>query len=194
MGERTSIGCLSHTPNQEPGLQPRHVPWLGIELAAFQFAGRHSIHWATPVRVTAFSLMATWYSVLWMGYSVLNQTPWVDGRSPQECFRVAETGGVIENRATKTGRWNIVTGSIISYAASCKWCLLLTDWVPTVCLIFSTIIGRHFDTLALSLLIINFITTMNIFAELFKSKSQAFWPFTRECFHVGLLGQGPSLS
>ena len=31
-GRETSMcGCLSHTHNQGPGLQPRHVPWLGIE-------------------------------------------------------------------------------------------------------------------------------------------------------------------
>ena len=47
---------LSHTTNWEPGPQPRHVPWLGMELATFWFTGRHSIHWATPARV-AFHFM-----------------------------------------------------------------------------------------------------------------------------------------
>ena len=46
----TLTGCLSHAPNQGPGPQPRHVPWLGIELATFWFIGQHSIHWATPAR------------------------------------------------------------------------------------------------------------------------------------------------
>ena len=46
----TLVGCLSHTPSQGPGLQSRHVPWLGIELVTFRFAGWHSIHWATPAR------------------------------------------------------------------------------------------------------------------------------------------------
>ena len=46
----TSISCLSHAPNWRPGLQPRHVPWLGIKQAISQFAGWHSIHWATPPR------------------------------------------------------------------------------------------------------------------------------------------------
>ena len=45
-----SIGFLSHAPNRTPGLQPWHVPLLGIELAAFWFSGWHSIHWATPTR------------------------------------------------------------------------------------------------------------------------------------------------
>ena len=36
-----SIGCLSCAPNRGPGLQPRHVPWLGIEAATFRFAGQH---------------------------------------------------------------------------------------------------------------------------------------------------------
>ena len=43
-GRETSIGYLSHTPNQGPGLQPRHVPWPGIELATFWFAGHHPTH------------------------------------------------------------------------------------------------------------------------------------------------------
>ena len=45
-----------HLPslNQGPGLQPRHVLWQEIQLATFQFTGRHSIHWDTPSR-------ATWY-------------------------------------------------------------------------------------------------------------------------------------
>ena len=41
-------GCLSRTPYWGPGLQPRHVPWLGIELVTLWFTGWHSIHWATP--------------------------------------------------------------------------------------------------------------------------------------------------
>ena len=41
-------GCLSCAPYWGPGLQPRHVPWLGMEPETFWFAGRHTIHWATP--------------------------------------------------------------------------------------------------------------------------------------------------
>ena len=29
------MGCLLHTPDWELGLQPRHVPWLGIEPVIF---------------------------------------------------------------------------------------------------------------------------------------------------------------
>ena len=54
-------GCLSHTPKLGPGLQPRHVPWLGIEPATLWFAGWHAIHWATPAR--AFSPLFWYYSV-----------------------------------------------------------------------------------------------------------------------------------
>ena len=50
-GKETSMcGCLSHTPCLEPSLQPRHVPWLGVEQMTLWFAGWHSVHWATPVR------------------------------------------------------------------------------------------------------------------------------------------------
>ena len=47
-------GCLLQAPNRGPGPQPGHVPWLGIKLVTFQFAGWCSIHWATPARVTIF--------------------------------------------------------------------------------------------------------------------------------------------
>ena len=50
-GRETSMwGCLSRAPYWESGLQPRHVPWLGIELVTLWFSGQHSIHWATPAR------------------------------------------------------------------------------------------------------------------------------------------------
>ena len=47
-------GCLLHTPYWGPGLQPRPVPWLGIEPVTFWFTGWHSIHWATPTRAKWF--------------------------------------------------------------------------------------------------------------------------------------------
>ena len=43
-----TCGCLLRTPYWGPGLQPRHVPWLGIELETFWFTGQCSIYWATP--------------------------------------------------------------------------------------------------------------------------------------------------
>ena len=45
-------GCLSHAPYWGPGLQPTHVPWLGIKPATLWFSGQHSIHWATPARAS----------------------------------------------------------------------------------------------------------------------------------------------
>ena len=47
-------GCFSRTPYWEPGPQPRHVPWLGIEPVTLWFTGQRSIHWATPARVRHF--------------------------------------------------------------------------------------------------------------------------------------------
>ena len=49
-GRETSNGCFSHALIGGPGPQPRHVPWLGIELVTFRFASCYSIHWATPAR------------------------------------------------------------------------------------------------------------------------------------------------
>ena len=41
-------------PNWGPGLQPRHVPWLGIKPATFWLEGWHSIHWVTSARALNF--------------------------------------------------------------------------------------------------------------------------------------------
>ena len=43
---------LKHTPNWGLNLQPRHVPWQGIELATCCFTGLHPSNWATLVRST----------------------------------------------------------------------------------------------------------------------------------------------
>ena len=50
MCERSWIGCLSHTPNQRPGPQPRLVPWPGVKLVIFHFVGGCPTNWATPVK------------------------------------------------------------------------------------------------------------------------------------------------
>ena len=52
--ETSMCGCLSHAPYWEPGMKPRHVPWLGIELVVPWFAGPHYIYGATTVRVQHF--------------------------------------------------------------------------------------------------------------------------------------------
>ena len=57
----TSIGCLLHAPSWGPGPQPRHVPWLGMELVTFQFTGRHSIHWTTPARTNLINLLKVFF-------------------------------------------------------------------------------------------------------------------------------------
>ena len=49
-GREASVGCLSHTPDEGPGPQPRNLPWLGIELATFLFLEQSPAHRAAPVR------------------------------------------------------------------------------------------------------------------------------------------------
>ena len=56
-GRETSMcDCLLHAPCWGPGLQPRHVPWLGIEPVTLWFTGPCSVHWATSGRAPCFSL------------------------------------------------------------------------------------------------------------------------------------------
>ena len=48
--ERNSAWLPLAHPLLGPGPQPRHVPWLGIELATLWFADLGLIHWATLVQ------------------------------------------------------------------------------------------------------------------------------------------------
>ena len=61
--ETSVCGCLSSTPYWGPSLQPRHVPWLGIEPTTLWFAGQHSIHWATPARADSYVYANVWGSL-----------------------------------------------------------------------------------------------------------------------------------
>ena len=59
-------GCLSHAPYWEPGRQPRHVPWLGIEPTALWFASLCSIHWVTPARAKLSDIFNTTSCIWWL--------------------------------------------------------------------------------------------------------------------------------
>ena len=73
VGEKHQCVVASHVPlHWGPGLQPRHVPWLGIKPVTLWFTGRHSIHWATPARAPIsfilkifFLLLPVWYFFLY---------------------------------------------------------------------------------------------------------------------------------
>ena len=51
------LACVFFHLETWPTTQPRHVPWPGIEPVALWFAGRHSIHWATPARALSCFLI-----------------------------------------------------------------------------------------------------------------------------------------
>ena len=54
-GEKRQL-VASHThPNQEPNLQPRHVPWPGVEPMTFHCVVWHLTNWTTPVRASSNS-------------------------------------------------------------------------------------------------------------------------------------------
>ena len=46
-GEKHQCVVASCPPYWGSGLQPKHVPWLGIKPVTLWFSGQHSIHWAT---------------------------------------------------------------------------------------------------------------------------------------------------
>ena len=48
---------LLHTPYWGLGLQPRCVPWLGLEPVTHWFAGLRSVHWATPARARLLPIL-----------------------------------------------------------------------------------------------------------------------------------------
>ena len=68
-GEKHQCAVVLHAHYWGPGLQHRHVPWLGIKPVILWFTGRHSIHWATPAR--AYFLTTLEYSIYLLNYLYL---------------------------------------------------------------------------------------------------------------------------
>ena len=69
-------GCLLRDPHYGPGLQPRHVPWLGIEPVTLWFSGWCSIHWATPDRTRVLFFMAEYYFIVRICCFIHPLIPW----------------------------------------------------------------------------------------------------------------------
>ena len=85
-GRETSMcGCLSCALHCGPGLQPRHVPWLGMELVTLLFVPIwRSIHWATPARAWAPFSLKEFCNVWWAmqrGSSWFSMKLWLWGSS-----------------------------------------------------------------------------------------------------------------
>ena len=97
-------GCLLLAPYWGPGLQPKHVPWLGIKPVTLCFAIWHSIHWATPSRANHLNL--TYFSpglILFGGYWLLESEVFLlsDNTKYRIQFwdRVCEVNVTAENRS-----------------------------------------------------------------------------------------------
>ena len=54
--EKHQLAASQTCPDRILNPQPRHVPWPGIELATFWFAGQHPTHWATLIRAEDLSI------------------------------------------------------------------------------------------------------------------------------------------
>ena len=76
---------LTHPPHWEPGLQPKHVPWLGIEPEALGFAVWRSTHWATPAKAINYFFFkkSSWAEHCLWRFSDLYQVPWLPQRPRQ---------------------------------------------------------------------------------------------------------------
>ena len=120
-----SVNCLSHAPSWEPGLQPRHVPWLGIEPAILWFAGWHSAHWAIPARAPLiiflealhpYADLSYWLMLARFPFSVLS---WHQLLALQVIFAVAAGKDSVEEMSPKS--WNnLQLGNLL--------CVLIQNW------------------------------------------------------------------
>ena len=107
-GEKHRCGRDTSVPNWGPGLQPRHVPWLGIELETFRFAGWHSTHWAAPARAKRNGLFT-------------QKTPWMDFK------------GLVLREIFQHQKFVHCMSPCIWYSGKDETVLLITDdWAPWV--------------------------------------------------------------
>ena len=63
--ELSMCSCLGSAPHWEPGPQPSHVPWLGIEPVTLWFTVWRLIHWATPAKAKGL-LNGQWHGKYWL--------------------------------------------------------------------------------------------------------------------------------
>lgn len=136
-------------------------------------------------------LHGTWCAALWVGHNVLHQPPRVDRHTGALwCGCHGWSHRKSGHKARSWGNCPALQSQLCSFMQR----LELLHLSSTVCLLSSTItIGQHFATCAVSLLVINFISTIHISAEPSESKSQAFGCFTPQYFPGCLVGRWTSL-
>ena len=127
-------GCLSHIPNWRPGLQPRHVLWLGIEPMTLWFTARCSVHWAMPARAKIsilinrrFTKSHLFWRKIWNtsktwnvqnGYLLVrlkilfNRHPWLRKKRERVGFNISShTTGANSHPRTQSTFWGITASS-----------------------------------------------------------------------------------
>ena len=88
--------CLSHGPNWGPCLQPRHVPWPGIEPATFWISGWHSFQWATPARAGLVVVNKNALVLLLKSLVILGKPSWLLTKLPAAGVLLSTQGEVLD--------------------------------------------------------------------------------------------------
>ena len=86
-GRETSVcGCLSQALNWRPDLQPRHVPWLGIEPVTLWSTGWHLIH--EPHQPLGYVKLNNekYVLLLWWCLALSNLAPWSSENWRKLCY------------------------------------------------------------------------------------------------------------
>ena len=92
----TSLNFLSYAPSLRLNLQPRHMPWSGIEPMTFRFVGWCPTKWATLVSCVILNLSL-----------------------PNICL-ARPTGKQTNHFNLNTELAHLITGSIIDWLLACK--------------------------------------------------------------------------
>ena len=107
----TNVWLPLRWPRWEPGPQPRHVPWLGIQPATLWFTGWHSIQRATPARVQRQNVRSSKRKTVTYKWAPIK----LSTDSSTETFRVRIMAWNIQSDKNKNLPWSLVYTTRLSF-------------------------------------------------------------------------------